>query len=51
MKRAVACFALAATVVVAVWLGAAVFAQRTRMSPARYEWPLGAAAYFMWRFR
>jgi hypothetical protein len=41
MKRAAAVFALAATVIIAVWVGAAVSAQRTRTAPARYEWPMG----------
>src|SRR5205085_2545668 len=41
MKRATAVFALGSTVLVAVWLGAAVSAQRTRTRSIRYEWPMG----------
>ena len=41
MKRAAAVFALGATVLLAVWLGAAVSAQRTRAGGVRYEWPMG----------
>jgi hypothetical protein len=42
MKRAVAVIALGATVLVAIWLGAAVSAQRSRASGVvRYEWPMG----------
>src|SRR5438128_4067017 len=41
MKRATAVFALGATMFVAVWLGAAVSARRTRTSGVRYGWPMG----------
>jgi hypothetical protein len=41
MKRHAAAFTLAAMIVVAVWLGAAVFAQHTRNDPKRPQWPLG----------
>jgi hypothetical protein len=41
MKRVAAVVALGATVVVAVWLGAAVFAEHSRTTGVRYEWPLG----------
>jgi hypothetical protein len=40
MKRAAAIAALGATVLVAVWLGAAVFAEHSRTT-IRREWPLG----------
>jgi hypothetical protein len=41
MKRAAAVFALCATVLVAVWVGAAVSARHTRTSNIRVEWPMG----------
>jgi len=41
MKRAAALFALVATVLVAVWVGTAVTAERTRTSGPRPEWPMG----------
>ena len=41
MKRAAAVLALGATVLIAVWLGAAVSAQRSRAGGVRYEWPMG----------
>src|SRR5436190_12227514 len=41
MKRAGAVFALGATVILAVWLGAAVSAQHSRAGGVRYEWPMG----------
>jgi hypothetical protein len=41
MKRAAAVFALCATVLVAVWVGAAVSARHTRTSNVRVEWPMG----------
>src|SRR5436190_17785603 len=41
MKRAAAVFALLAMVLVALWLAAAVSAERTRTAAVRYEWPMG----------
>ena len=41
MKRAGAAIALAATAIVAVWLGAAVSAHQTHAAAVRYEWPMG----------
>src|SRR5205085_7722856 len=41
MKRAAAVFAIAATAVLALWVGAAVSAQRTRGGSGQSQWPLG----------
>jgi hypothetical protein len=42
MKRAIAAVAIAATAVCALWLGAAVSAQRTKSGgAAKVQWPLG----------
>ena len=41
MKRAAAVFAIAATAVLALWVSAAVSAQRTRGRSAQSQWPLG----------
>jgi len=41
MKRAAAVFALVATVIAAVWVTAAVTAERTRTTAAKPEWPMG----------
>lgn len=41
MRRAAACFALVATVLIAAWITTAVTAERTRKTAAPREWPMG----------